>query len=84
MADSTGRYTSIHDMAGQITGVMAPNNQRMTYSYDAVGLRKSMDVAGLGRTTFMSNATGQSTSIQNANGNRTTFTYDDESRPDCN
>jgi YD repeat-containing protein len=48
MADSTGRYTATYDLLGQTTVTKAPNSQTTTYSYDAVGQKKSIDTSGFG------------------------------------
>ena len=45
MADSTGRYTFAYNTVSKTTSAASPNGQRTTYTYDAIGLRRSMDVS---------------------------------------
>ena len=58
----------------------SPNNQRQTFSYDAIGLRRSIHDAGAGRSTFVFDAASQLSSLRNGNNERTTFGYDDAGR----
>lgn len=58
----------------------SPNNQRHTFSYDAIGLRRSIDATGTGRSTYVFDADSQLSSLRNGNNERTTFSYDDAGR----
>ena len=59
---------------------LSPNNQRQTFSYDAVGLKRSINATGAGRSTFVFDAASQLSSLRNGNNERTTFSYDDAGR----
>jgi len=80
MADSTGRNTSTFDAVGQTMVTASPNNQRQTFSYDTIGLKRSIDATGAGRSTYVVDAANQISSLRNPYSERTTFGYDDAGR----
>src|SRR5260370_20807957 len=60
--------------------VVLPSNQRLTYSFDAVGQRKSLIAPTGGRFTYTFDAAQRITRVQNPETDRTSFSYDAASR----
>jgi RHS repeat-associated protein len=82
MVDGSGRYTYAYDGADQMVLARNPEatNNRLTYTYDAVGLRLSMHANDTGRFTYAYDAANQLATVRNPQVERTTYSYDTAGR----
>ena len=92
MIDSTGRYTSIYDVLSQLKMIENPDNKRITYAYNSVGMRSTMINPNTGRFTYQYNAdiqlnfdgqyniNQQIIELINPQSKRTTYNYDSDNR----
>jgi len=94
MTTLEGIWTYGYDAQGQLTGVVLPDGQQITYAYDSAGNRRSVTHDGLIKSYYTNNmdqylAVGAATYTYDADGNLSseteeygtrTYTYDADNR----
>ena len=78
--DSSGRYSFVYDVLDRVSSSRNPLSKSLTYSYDAVGNRRSLAAPDSGRFSYVYDAADQLSALQNPFSERTTFSYDNAGR----